>query len=253
MIEITGFTRRFGDLVAVDGMDLTVAAGRVTGLLGPNGAGKTTTVRAICGILGPTDGTIRVNGVDVHRHPREAKSDMGYVPESPEVFTSLTGREYLTLAGRLHHLEEKPLAARATELLERFGLSNQSDDQLSGYSKGMKQKIVIAAAILHNPRVLILDEPLSGLDASSAAVLKELIRSFAGRGRTVLFCSHILEVVQRLCDDLAIMHEGRVLASGTPDSILAGGDFASLEEAFIALTGQTDIEREAREIADALE
>jgi ABC-2 type transport system ATP-binding protein len=224
----------------------------VTGLLGPNGAGKTTTVRAVCGIITPSDGTIRVNGVDVHRDPQRAKAQIGYVPESPEVFSSLTGREYLALSGRLYHMPES-LATRATELLERFGLLEAADDQLSTYSKGMRQKTVIAAAILHNPSVLILDEPLGGLDASSAAVLKELIRSFADRGRTVLFCSHVLEVVQRLCDDIAILHEGRLLSAGTATGIIEQGGYATLEEAFIALTGETDIEKEAREIVDALE
>ncbi len=253
MIEIRDFTKRFGSLTAVEKMNLVVAPGRVTGLLGPNGAGKTTTVNAICGILAPTEGAIVVNGRDVAREPEAVKSDIGYVPENPAVFSSLSGREYLILSGRLHHMQENDLPGRVAELLNRFGLTEQADELLAGYSKGMRQKVVIAAAILHNPSMLILDEPLNGLDASSAAVLKELIRSFAARGKTVLFCSHILEVVQRLCDDITILHQGRLLISGTATAIIAASRTSTLEDAFMALTGRTDIEREAREIVDALE
>ncbi len=253
MVELQEFTRRYGALTAVDGISLAIPGGLIYGLLGPNGAGKSTTVKCMTGILRPTSGRILVEGVDVAERPMEVKRLVGYVPENPVLFKTLTGREVLTLAGRLHHLEEEALAARSEELLEAFGLAARADEQVQGYSKGMAQKVALAAALIHNPRVVVLDEALSGLDASAAAVLKRLLRSLAEAGRTVIFCSHVLEVVERLCDRIAIIATGRLRVEGTVPSILAQAGALRLEEAFIALTGETDVSREAGDILAALE
>ncbi len=218
-------------------MSLTIPGGKVFGLLGPNGAGKSTTVKCITGVVRPTAGRILVEGIDAAEKPAEVKGLIGYVPETPVLFRTLTGRELLTLVGRLHHLDEKLLASRIDELLGSLGLSTKAHERIQSYSKGMTQKLAIAAALIHNPRVLILDEALNGLDASAAAVLKRLLRAFADSGKTVIFCSHILEVVERLCDQIAVMAQGKVRVVGTVPDILRDTGAATLEHAFISLTG----------------
>lgn len=250
MVEIRSLTKRYGSFTAVNDLSLEVPEGCVYGLLGPNGAGKSTTVKCLLGILHPDEGQVRVRGHDVMEQPEEAKSCIGYVPEELALFKNLTGYEYLQFSGRLYHLDPELLGERAGQLLERFQLSEVRNTHIQEYSKGMVQKLAIAAALLHNPPILILDEPFSGLDASSAAVLKEVIRSVAERGKTVIFCSHILEVVEKLCSRLVVIHEGRALASGTVPEILEQAAAKSLEEAFIGLTGETDIRGEAGEILE---
>ncbi len=242
----------YGSFTAVDRMSLEVREGVVFGLLGPNGAGKSTTVKCVAGLLRPTSGRILVNDVDVARDPLAVKAMLGYVPETPALFRTLTGLELMTLVGRLHRMEENELSRRSAELLESFGLGGKADEQVQAYSKGMAQKLAIAAALLPNPRVLILDEALNGLDAASAAVLKQLIRGLADAGKTVVFCSHILEVVERLCDEIAIVAQGRIRARGSVSEIMASAGAGTLEKAFISLTGETDVAREASEILAAL-
>lgn len=253
MIEIRDLVKQYGAVNAVSGISLDVKPGSVSGLLGPNGAGKSTTVKCIVGAIKPTSGTIRVNGMRIDESPVEVKRMIGYVPENPVLFRNLTGRECLLLAGQLYQLEDRQIEERTGELLERFGLAGHKDEQILSYSKGMAQKIALASALIHNPQVLILDEPLNGLDATSAALLKEVMRSFASRGKTVLFLSHTLDVVERLCDSIAILFAGKVLTSGTSREIMDWTGCKSLEEAFIRLTGVTDIAREAEEIVASLE
>jgi len=252
VIQIIDLTRLYGSFTAVDRMNLDIPEGKVFGLLGPNGAGKSTTVKCIAGLLRPSSGKVLVNGIDAALDPMAVKAMLGYVPESPVLFKTLSGREVLTLVGRLHRMEEKALAQRGGELLESFGLGPKADTQVQGYSKGMSQKLAIAAALLPNPRVLILDEALNGLDAASAAVLKQLIRGLADAGKTVIFCSHILEVVERLCDEIAIVAQGRVRARGSVATIIGENGGGTLEQAFMKLTGETDVSREASEILAAI-
>ncbi|MBN1412968.1 MAG: ABC transporter ATP-binding protein [Spirochaetales bacterium] len=252
MIEIIEFSRRFGNSLAVDAIDLTIKPGIVFGLLGPNGAGKSTIVKTIVGALKPTKGSILVNGKDITEFPVETKAMIGYVPEVPYVFTNLTGQEFLTMTAQLYHVDPSVIAGRASELLGKFGITKKKDDPIITYSKGMIQKLVIVSALLHNPDIFILDEPLNGLDANAAAVLKETLRSFSAMGKTILFSSHILEVVEKLCDEIAIMDKGKILSSGTVEQILAETGCADLEKAFIKLTGRKDIEREALDIINAL-
>jgi ABC-2 type transport system ATP-binding protein len=252
VIRIEGFIRQYGAFTAVDGIDLEIPDGKIFGLLGPNGAGKSTTVKCIAGLLRPTGGRIVVNGVDVVENPMAVKAMIGYVPETPALFRALTGRELMLLVGRLHRMDEAALKGRIGELLSSLGLGDKADEQIQAYSNGMRQKLAIAAALISNPRVLILDEALNGLDASSAAVLKQLLRGLADAGKTVVFCSHILDVVERLCDDIAIIAQGKLRSRGTVAGIMKESGAATLEQAFISLTGETDVAREASEILSAL-
>jgi ABC-2 type transport system ATP-binding protein len=253
MIDIIKFTRRYGSFTAVKDMTLHIKDGVVFGLLGPNGAGKTTTVKTITGAMKPTSGQILINGKDIVESPVEAKKITGYVPENPGLFKTLTGKEYLALMGNLYHISDRVLEEKINRILTQFGLFDRRNEQILSYSKGMSQKLVIASAILHNPGVLILDEPMTGLDAKSSAILKEIIRSFARQGKTVLFSSHILDVVEKLCDEIAILYEGSLLISGTARYIMEKTKSQTLEEGFIKLTGETDITREAADIVSALE
>jgi ABC-2 type transport system ATP-binding protein len=252
MIEIRDLVKQFGAITAVSGISLSIEPGFVNGLLGPNGAGKSTTVKCIVGAIKPTSGAISVNGVHVDESPVEAKRMIGYVPENPPLFRNLTGKEYLTLVGKLYQVPDDELEERSSDLLARFGLADRQDEQLLSYSRGMAQKIVIASALVHNPQVLILDEPLAGLDAASAALLKEVVKSFAARGKTVLFLSHTLDVVEKLCDKIFVLCGGKLLVSGSAREILENTGSASLEEAFIRLTGVTNVAREAEEIVRSL-
>jgi ABC-2 type transport system ATP-binding protein len=253
MIEIQNLTRRYGSFTAVDNISLTIKPGSIFGLLGPNGAGKTTTVKCLVGSIKPTSGDILVNGKSVTGSDLEVKRMIGYVPESPSVFRNLTAQEYLQLVGKLYQLPDALLEKKIPEILDRFGLIEKKNEQLLSFSKGMLQKIVIAQALLHNPSVLIFDEPLNGLDAKSAVLLKEIMRTAAGRGKTVVFLSHTLDVVEKLCDEIAILHMGKVLTTGNALSIIAFSGCENLEQAFITLTGEKDIAREAEDIVASLE
>ncbi|MCG8603571.1 ABC transporter ATP-binding protein [bacterium] len=253
MIEITKLRKRFKDKVAVDDLSLSVNKGEILGFLGPNGAGKTTTVKMLTGMLIPDSGGARVAGFDVSTHSLEVKKRIGYVPESGALFESLTAWEYLELIADLHHLE-RPLARRRTEeFLTLFGLIDEKDQQLSSFSKGMKQKVLLASAFLHNPDVLFLDEPLNGLDVNAALVVKELLKKFASQGRTIMFCSHILEVVERICTRVAIIHEGRLLTVGTAFEITKQASQPTLEAAFSSLIGSRDVDEHTKEFLQALE
>lgn len=227
----------YGGAPALHGLNLQVAPGEILGLLGPNGAGKSTTVKILTGLLVPTAGRARVAGFDIVRQPLEAKQRLGYVPEQPALYETLTATEFLEVVSALHHLDAATAARRRDELLDLFGLGDQRHQRLHAFSKGMKQKVVIAAALIHRPEVLILDEPLDGLDANAARVVKELLRSLASQGRAILFCSHILEVVERMCTRLVILDKGVAIASGSAADIAAAASVQTLDDAFAALTG----------------
>ncbi|MCL4812654.1 MAG: ABC transporter ATP-binding protein [Vicinamibacteraceae bacterium] len=237
MIETTELTRVFGTTVALDRLSFRAEPGEILGFLGPNGAGKSTTVRILTGMIRPTSGRALVAGIDVVENPIEVKRRIGYVPESGAVYETLSGDEYLELVGALHSLDRRVARARADELLSLVGLGEERRQQMSTYSKGMKQKVLIAAALLHRPEVLLFDEPLNGLDANASLLVKELLRGLAAQGRTVLFCSHILEVVERMCTRILVISHGRKLAEGTPEDLLSDTGTASLDLAFARLTG----------------
>jgi ABC-2 type transport system ATP-binding protein len=253
MIDAENLWREYGTRVALHGLTLQVGAGEILGFLGPNGAGKSTTVKILTGMIKPDRGRAVVAGFDVARDPLEVKKRIGYVPESAALYESLSAREYLDLIASLHHLPPGATRPRIEELLDRFGLSHAIDQRLSEYSKGMKQKVLIVSALLHRPDVVFLDEPLTGLDASAALVVKELIRGLAAQGRTIFFCSHVLEVVERVCTRIVIIDRGKMIADGTARDIAASAGAATLEEAFVALTGTRDAAQVTHDLLDALE
>jgi ABC-2 type transport system ATP-binding protein len=253
MIAVEQLTHFYGETRALDELNLRVEPGDILGLLGPNGAGKSTTVKVLTGLLTPTSGRATVAGFDIVRQPLEAKQRLGYVPEQPVLYDTLTATEFLEVVSSLHHLPSEIATPRRDQLLDLLELGRVRHQRLSAFSKGMKQKVVLAAALLHRPEVLILDEPLDGLDANSARVVKELLRSLAAQGRTVLFCSHILEVVERICTRVAILNQGRLIAAGTPDEIAAAANARTLDDAFAVLTGVRDADQISAEILRALE
>jgi ABC-2 type transport system ATP-binding protein len=253
MIRTEQLTHQYGVKTALQDLNLRVDPGEVLGLLGPNGAGKSTTVKILVGLLRPTSGRATVAGFDIGREQLEAKQHLGYVPEQPVLYETLTATEFLEVISSLHHLDPTLAATRRDELLELLGLGDVRHQRLNAFSKGMKQKVVLAAALIHRPEVLILDEPLDGLDANSARVVKELLRSLAAQGRSILFCSHILEVVERVCTRIVILDKGRQIAEGTPRAIADSVNVANLDEAFAALTGVRDANQISGDILRALE
>ena len=276
MIETWELSRVYGNRTALRSLTLRVEPGEVLGFLGPNGAGKSTTVKLLTGMIKPTHGRATVAGFDVVEQPLEVKRRVGYVPESAALYESLTAREYLDVIASLYHqpratARQRPPSrglrrglaavrdfftprteAGIDELLDRFGLADARDRRLSEFSKGMKQKVLIASALMHRPDVLFLDEPLTGLDANAALVVKELIRSLAAQGRAIFFCSHVLEVVERVCSRIVIINQGEAIADGTPAAIAARTGTTTLEDAFVKLTGTRDAALVTRDLLDAL-
>jgi len=254
MIKLRNLTKEFGPQVAVRKLDLDIPAGQLVGLLGPNGAGKSTTIKILTGMLLPTSGTAEVGGFDVVQDPLNVKRIIGYVPETGAVFEALTGWEYLQLVAALYRIPEADATRRIERFAEFFDLTSTTlqDKQLSAYSKGMRQKVVITAALLHNPEVVFLDEPLNGLDANAALSLKTLITSLARDGKTIVYCSHILDVVERICERVVIIHKGSIVADGTVDQLLEQTGEKSLEHVFNKLTATENLLARAEEFARAL-
>src|SRR5687767_7946256 len=219
MIEINSLTKRYGSFTAVDSLDLMVPQGELFGFLGPNGAGKTTTLRMIAGILRPTAGTVEIGGVDIQRQPLAAKARLGYIPDRPFVYDKLTGGEFLRFAAALYGQQGAAVERRIDELLELFELTPWKDELTESYSHGMRQKLIIAGALVHRPDVIVVDEPMVGLDPRGARLLKDLFRQFVDRGGTVLMSTHTLEVAEAVCDRMAIMHRGRIRALGTMEEM----------------------------------
>lgn len=240
MIETRGLSKRYGNFDAVQSLDLSVAAGQVYGFLGPNGAGKTTTIKMLTGLLRPSGGSIRLAGVDLQAEPQRAKALTGYVPDRPELFPYLSARETLRLTAGLYGLNAAAAARRGDGLLESFALLPWADETVSGFSHGMKQKLALCCALLPSPQVLILDEPMVGLDPQGGRQVKDLLRRLADRGLTVFLSIHTLEVAERLCDRLGILRQGRLVAEGSLDEVRAqvGAEGRDLEEAFLRITGE---------------
>jgi ABC-2 type transport system ATP-binding protein len=253
VIETEHLSRSYGGTLAVNDLTFTVARGEILGFLGPNGAGKSTTVKMLTGLLRPTGGSARVAGFDIAEHPLEVKRRIGYVPESGAMYESLSGAEYLELIACLHHLEPRVARARSDEFFELFGLAKARHQHLAEYSKGMKQKILFASALIHRPEVLFLDEPLNGLDANAALIVKDLLRKLAAQGKVVFFCSHILEVVERICTRIIIINHGSQIIAGSASEIIRATGTATLEEAFSALTGVRDVGALTEDLLAALE
>lgn len=241
MIRTERLTKSYGSKLALADLDLQVEPGEILGFLGPNGAGKSTTVKILTGLIRQDSGRASICGFDVITQPLDVKKRLGYVPETPALYDSLTANEYLELVWSLHHIDTRTGQGRRAELLDLFGLTTNGDQRLSEFSKGMKQKIVIASALIHRPEVLILDEPLDGLDANSAMVVKELLKRMAAQGKTIMFSSHILDVVERMCTRIVIINDGRFVTSGTSAEIREREHATTLEQAFSTLTGVRDV------------
>lgn len=241
VIETTGLTRVFGNVRAVDGLDLRVEAGKFFGFLGPNGAGKSTTIKMLTGLLAPSSGQMRVLGEDLadDNRAREVRRRIGVVPENLALFDNLTGREYLTFIGRMYLLEVATVRARSDELLLMMGLHDEEKKLTLEYSHGMKKKLALAAALLPGPSLLFLDEPFEGVDAVSSRVLRDVLRQCVKRGATVFLTSHVLEIVEKLCSDVGIISHGKLVYQGTMEEARQNG---SLEERFIAAVGGEQIE-----------
>src|SRR5262245_42873695 len=251
MISVQQLTKRFGTQVAVDTLSFEIPAGQIVGFLGPNGAGKSTTLKMLTGMLEPSGGTATICGFDLLREPLEVKKRVGFVPESGAVFESLTGLEYLQMVAALYAIPEDAALARIRQFIAFFDLSFETltDKLLGAYSKGMRRKVVITAALLHNPEVVFFDEPLDGLDANAAVGFKALIQTLAREGKTIVYSSHILDVVERVCDRVIIIDQGRVLLEGKPDELVAAHNSGTLERLFTQLTGGTELERRAETFA----
>lgn len=252
MLELRRVTKRFRAMLAVDNVSFTLHPGEVTGYLGPNGSGKSTTVKIIVGLLSPSEGQVLFDGRDIFDHPVEFKRRLGYVPEEPNLYSYLTGLEYLQLAGRLRGMDTAMVDRKANDLLERLSLSDARWAPISAYSKGMRQRVLIAAALLHNPDLLIFDEAQSGLDIENAVLFRHLLGALAGHGKTILYISHVLQLVERICSRVIILHKGRVVVD---DSVAALRDLTTLpnlEEIFTQLVHRDDLETRAQDIASLI-
>jgi len=238
LISITGLSKSYnkGAVKAVDNLNMHVNHGEIFGFLGPNGAGKTTTIKMMIGLLNPDSGSIIINGHDIQREPLEVKRNIGYVPDNPDVYDRLTGIEYLNFMADVYGVPADLRKERIKYFLDIFELNDAATDLIKSYSHGMKQKIVLTGALIHDPAVWILDEPMVGLDPKSSHLLKELMRKHCEKGNTVFFSTHILEVAEKLCDRIGIIHKGKLIAVGTMDELRQGDNAGSLENIFLELT-----------------
>ena len=238
MIELTDLTKRYGKTLAVDRLNLSVAPGEIFGFIGPNGAGKTTTIRMMGGTLSPTAGAVVIDGIDMAARPEEAKRRIGFIPDRPFLYEKLTGMEFMRFSADLYGVGDGTFLQKAEELLRTFGLFDSSHDLIEAYSHGMKQRLVISAALLHNPRVIVVDEPMVGLDPAAIKMVKDILKDLARRGTAVFMSTHTLSVAEDLCDRIGIIHRGALIALGTTRELkrLAQAQQADLEEVFLKLT-----------------
>ena len=236
-VEARGLRKAYGEHMAVKDVNLTIERGEIVGFLGPNGAGKTTTIKMLTGLLKPTMGSAAILGHDIERDPIAAKACFGYVPDTPNLYGKLRGWEYLRFMARLYRVPTERAERRAAELLRLFDLTDAASDLIEGYSHGMQQKMAMAGALVHDPKVLFLDEPTVGLDPKSARLVKDLLGQLRSLGTAVFFSTHILEIAERMCDRVVIIDKGTVVAAGTMDELRARQGQGSLEDIFLSLTG----------------
>ena len=242
-VKLSGVSKRYGDVTAVDYLDLEVRRGEVFGLLGPNGSGKSTTLKLILGLVKPDSGSVNVLGINVEDDPVAVKRKIGYVPEAPRIYEFLTALEFLDFTGDVYGMAPEEKKKRIEEFVRALDLEGREGDIISSYSEGMKQKVVIISALMHKPELLLLDEPLSGLDPKSARIVKDLLRELASQGVTTIMSTHILEIAQAMCDRIAIMYGGRLLALGTMEELRRKAKMpeSGLEDIFLKLTGTSDV------------
>ena len=253
MIQVEELVKTYGETEALRQVSFSVPAGQICGYLGPNGAGKSTTVKILAGVLPPTAGRAMVAGFDVRQEPLEVKRRIGYVPETGAVYPTLSPNEYLALVGVLHDMSPREVAERSKRMLSLLKIDGVADRRLDTLSKGMRQKVVISAALLHDPDVVLFDEPLSGLDANAAVMIKDIVRGLAERGKAILYCSHMLDVVERLCERVIILNQGEILADGATAELIGSGKRGTLETVFRSLTTAEDHAELAGAFLDAID
>jgi ABC-2 type transport system ATP-binding protein len=252
VLEARNLTKRYPGRTAVKDVSFTIQPGEIFGYLGPNGSGKSTTISMVVGLLEPSGGSVSLFGKALNEGPEEYKRHVGYVPEEPHLYTHLTAEEYLTLVGRLRAIGDAALERRISRLLQLFDLHDSRHLVMSGFSKGMRQRVLLSAALLHNPDLLVLDEPFSGLDANAATLFRTLLRLFVASGRMVLFSSHRFDVVEQLCSRVAILHQGSIVAQDRTRTLCAGAGSGSLDAVFARVTGQPDFTPVAAAILDTV-
>jgi ABC-2 type transport system ATP-binding protein len=248
VIEVRNLVKSFGDKDAVKGISFTIHPGQATGYLGPNGAGKSTTVKIIAGVLQPTAGEVKVCGFDVVKQPLEVKRRIGYVPENAALYDTLSANEYLSLVAELYQVDRATAALRIGQLLDAFELLPAADQQIETLSKGMRQKVLLIGALIHDPPVILLDEPLNGLDVNAAMTFRRLLERLLQNGKTLLFCSHILEVIERLCGRVIVIDRGRIVADDLTAKLLAGHPQGTLEAVFQSLTHSNQSDDSVRDL-----
>jgi ABC-2 type transport system ATP-binding protein len=252
MLELRGVSKTYRSIPAVQDVSFALRKGEVLGYLGPNGSGKSTTVKMIIGLIQPTKGKVLFQGRDINEDIAAYRSQLGYVPEEAQVYTHLSGLEYLQLVGRLRGMPEPLIDHKARQLLGLLGLRATEFTPMASYSKGMKQRVLIAAAILHDPKLIVFDEPLSGLDAVSARLFKDLLALLSREGKAILYISHVLEVVERVCDRVIVLTKGRIVADAAPAELTKLTKLSSLESVFAQLVEQTETERIAKQMVDVM-
>lgn len=252
MFEARGLTKYYGSVLAVQSIDFTIEPGQVLGYLGPNGSGKSTTVKMLTGLLEPSHGQVLFDGRNIQHDLVAYRKHLGYVPEEANLYPYLTGYEYLELIGTLRGMDPPRMSAKIASFLELFSLYPHRHISLSSYSKGMRQRILLISALMDNPDVLIFDEPLSGLDVSTALILKNVIQSLSAKGKIIFYCSHVLEVVEKVCTRLLILRKGQVIASGATEEVRQRIGQASLENVFLQIAEDRDVAQIANNIVDAV-
>ena len=252
MLELKGIRKVYNRVPVVRDISFRARSGEILGYLGPNGAGKSTTIKMLAGLLEPDAGRIELEGKDIRRDIDAYKARIGYIPEQAEVYTHLSGKEYLQLVGRLRLMPDDKLENKIDRMMEQLGLSIDMNLPMENYSKGMRQKVLVSAAILHDPDILLLDEPLSGLDVSTVLIFKEILRAFAAQGKVIIFSSHLIDVVERLCDRVIILDRGTILADDSVDRLRELTSQPSLESVFKELVQTGDLEQRARDIVAAV-
>lgn len=244
IISMKGLRKSYGNKEVLHGIDLAIAPGQVIGYIGPNGAGKSTTVRILAGLDNQFEGEVFVNGLDIRTQALEVKKRIGYIPEQTEIYDVLTPREFLSMLGRLQGMENKQLEERMLKMLSYFGMDGHIDDRMDTFSKGMRQKVLLVSGLLHNPEIIFMDEPLSGLDANTVILVKEIITQLAAQGKTIIYCSHIMDTVEKISDRIILIADGSVVADG-PIETLRSKQGDSLESIFSNLTGQSGFDQKA--------
>ncbi len=237
IIQINDLYKRYENNLVLKNIDLSIEAGQIVGYIGPNGAGKSTTIKILCGIISDFEGHIKVLGLDVRNNAIAIKQKIGYIPEQAALYEVLTPMEYLKFSGKLYNMADEKIIKKANELLRLFDLHDKANDRMTGFSKGMKQKVLLISGLIHNPEIIFLDEPLSGLDANAVILVKEILAQLKTAGKTIFYSSHIMDVVEKISDRIIIIDKGEVLADGSFESLKANAHLGSLENIFTSLTG----------------